>query len=287
LFVLFVVGNRLRQIRFDSEKLSPEQWDTIAGLTRFPEKAKAELEDYIGFYRSLRNDARQQYGSVSKRIKKVRHWEQEALRGLTNLMSSREFFPAIAMGIEHQVLIFDEELALIREWLKHTCEEKKKLLDWYDKALKRLGRSKRVPSSLFNLVRLLNGLFYKYTHQRISTGKTDDAFKYVLEVCRIAEPKLREKEDKGINTVHEVTKRVVTEVIEGEVAFAFDIEGWGHLIPYWRPTTKICIHDSRGTVEAEFDEERGHYMRVNIPKTIEGEGGIFILTPLYAPESQR
>jgi hypothetical protein len=286
--VLFVVGNRLRQIRFDSERLSPEQWARIADLTGFPDKAKAELEDYIGFYRSLRNDGRQHYGNVAKRIKAVRGWEAVALKGLTNLMSSREFFPALAMGIEHQVQIFDGELELIREWLKHACEEKKKLLDWYDKALTRLGRSKRVPSSLFNLVRLLNGLFQKHTNQRISSGKNDPAFTYVLEVCRIAEPKLLKKKDKGVNTVHEVTKRVVTEIIEGEVLFAFDIEGWGHLIPYWIPTTKVCVRDSRGIVEVEFDEERGYYrMHANIPKAIEGEGSLFILTPLYAPESQR
>jgi hypothetical protein len=286
--VLFVVGNRLRQIRFDSEKLSPEQWARIVDLTGLPEKAKAELEDCIGFYRALRNDGRQHYGNVAKRIKAVRDWEAAALKGLTNLMSSREFFPALAMGIEHQVHIFDEELELIREWLKHACEEKKKLLDWYDKALTRLGRSKRVPSSLFNLVRLLNGLLQKYTNQRISSGKKDPAFTYVLEVCGIAEPELLRKKDKRIRTVHEVTKRVVTELIDSEGLVAIDIEGWGHLIPYWMPTNKVCVHDSWGTVEAEFDDERGHYrLHANIPKAIEGEGSLFILTPLYARESQR
>jgi hypothetical protein len=78
--VLLVVGDRLRQIRFDSEKLSPEQWARIVDLTGLPEKAKAELEDYIGFYRSLRNDGRQHYGNVAERIKAVRGWEAAAER---------------------------------------------------------------------------------------------------------------------------------------------------------------------------------------------------------------
>jgi hypothetical protein len=282
--LLFIVGNRLRQVRFDSEKLSCEQWAKIAELSGLPEKAKAELEDYIGFYRAMRTDARQQYPNVVTKIEDARKWEAAALRQLSNLISSKDFFPAIVVGIQHQVPIFDEERDLIRDWLKQACEQKKKLLDWYDKALKRLHRSIRVRSSLFNLIRLLNGLQDKYTHQRISSSRSDPAFKYVLEVCRIAEPQLRTKRNEGEDTIHEITKRVVTEIIEG--GGVFDIEGWGHLIPNWVQKNKISVDDHAGTVEGEFDKEGGHYITVNIPKPIEGEGSLFILTPWFAPEGQ-
>jgi hypothetical protein len=88
LYLLFIVGNRLRQVRFDSEKLSCEQWAKIAELSGLPEKAKAELEDYIGFYRAMRTDARQQYPNVVTKIEDARKWEAAALRQLSNLISS-------------------------------------------------------------------------------------------------------------------------------------------------------------------------------------------------------
>ena len=284
--MLFVVGNRLLQVRFDSEKLSPEQWARITELTGLPAKAKAELEDYIGFYRALRSDARQHYGNVSERVEKVRKWEATALRGLTKLMASKDFFPAIAMGVEYQVNIFDEELELIREWLKQTCEQKRKLLDWYGKALTRLRRSNRVPSSLFNLIRLLNTLLYRYTGERISSGKKNPAFSYVLEVCNIAEPQLRTKKGKGINTVHEVTKRVVTQIISDMPGI--EIEGWGHLIPYWVPTKDVFVRDPARKIKIELYEAPGGRFveNVKLPR-IEGEGMLCILAPLFAPKTQQ
>jgi hypothetical protein len=110
--VLFIVGNQVRQVRYDSEKLSPEQWDKIAAgiaeLTglRLPEKAKAQLEDYIGFYRVMRSDSRQRYGDVAQTIEAYKKREEQTLKDLNNLMSGREPLPAMAMGIEHQVPIF-------------------------------------------------------------------------------------------------------------------------------------------------------------------------------------
>jgi hypothetical protein len=279
--VLFVIGNRLREVRFDSEKLSSEQWAKITDLTGFPEKAKSELEDYIGFYRTLRDDARQQYRDVSRRVERVRQWEAEALRGLTKLISSGDFIPALAMGIEHQVKIFDEELDLIREWLEQACEKKRKLLDWYDKALARLRRSKRVPSSLFNLIHLLNTLLEKYAERRISSGKKDPAFTYVLEVCRIAEPTLKTKKDNGLGTIQEITKRVVTEIISNE--WMFDIEAWGELIPYWKPTNSISIRDTTHKIEVEYHQD-GDVLRGETrvpPEAIP----VIILAPFFAPET--
>jgi hypothetical protein len=292
--VLFIVGNRVRQVRFDSEKLSPEQWDKIAELTGaeltgLPEKAKAQLEDYIGFYRAMRKDSRQYYGNVAKTIQVFKKREEQTLKDLNNLMSmsGRKLLPAIAMGIVHQVPIFDGELELIHGYLKQAAEQKRMLLDWYDKALTRLHRSTtRVPSSLFNLVRLLNSLLHQHTGRYISSGKNDPAFMYVLEVCRSAEPELLKEKNEGYDTIHEVTKRVVTEINEGGSQFAFDMEGWGDLIPYWverdvlvdDPDWKIKVELHKGT-DGSF---KLHY---EVPK-IEGEGSLVILRPLFAPETQ-
>ena len=291
--MLFIVGNRVRQVRFDSEKLSPEQWDKIAAgiaeLTglRLPEKAKAQLEDYIGFYRVLRSDSRQRYGDVAQVIEVYKKREEQTLKDLNNVKSGTEPLPAIAMGIEHQVKIFDEELELIRNYLEQAAEQKKKLLDWYDKALTRLHRSTtRVPSSLFNLVRLLNSFLKQHTGQHISSGKDDPAFKYVLEACKIAEPTLLKEKNEGYDTIHEVTKRVVTEINECGSPFAFDIEGWGDLIPYW-VESDVSVDDPDLKIKVEFHEgTNGSFkIRCELP-TIEGEGSLFILRPCFAPETQ-
>jgi hypothetical protein len=290
--VLFIVGNQVRQVRYDSEKLSPEQWDKIAAgiaeLTglRLPEKAKAQLEDYIGFYRVMRSDSRQRYGDVAQTIEAYKKREEQTLKDLNNLMSGREPLPAMAMGIEHQVPIFDEEIELIRGYLKQAAEQKKKLLDWYDKALTRLHRSKtRVPSSLFNLVRLLNSFLQQHTERRISSGKNDLAFMYVLEVCKIAEPELLKEKNEGYDTIHEVTKRVVREINEGGSPVAFDIEGWGDLIPYW-VERDVSVDDPDWKIKVKLHEETdGSFeLHCNTPK-IEGEGSLFILRPLFAPET--
>jgi hypothetical protein len=93
-----------------------------------------------------------------------------------------------------------------------VCEGKKKLLEWYDKASRRLKRSRtRVPSSLFNFIRILNAILEKHTRTRITSGRNDPVFQYVLELCRFAEPELNKKKGKGLSTVHETTKRVITE----------------------------------------------------------------------------
>jgi hypothetical protein len=89
--VLFIVGNRLRRVRFDSEKLSAEQWTTISELTGLPEKAKVELEDCIGFYRALRNDARQHYGDIAQGIMAYKRREERTVHDLTKLISGRQY----------------------------------------------------------------------------------------------------------------------------------------------------------------------------------------------------
>jgi hypothetical protein len=292
--VLFIVGNRVRQVPFGSEKLSPAQWAKIAEFTEsaestgLPEKAKAQLEDYIGFYRAMRNDSRQYYGDVAQTIAVFKKREEQTLIDLNNLMSGTEPLPAITMGIEHQVPIFDEELELIRNYLKQASEQKRKLLDWYDKALTRLHRPEtRVPSSLFNLVRLLNSLLQQHTGRRISSGRNDPAFLYVLEACRIAEPELLTKKNEGDSTIHEVTKRVVTEINEGGSQLAFDIQGWGDLIPYW-VKRDVLVDDPDWKIKVEFHEgtDGSFKLHYELPR-IEGEGSLVILRPLFAPETQR
>jgi hypothetical protein len=282
--MLFIVAdNTLKEVPFEAEKLSPEQWDKIARWTGLPEKAKSELEDCIGFYRALRNDARKEYGEVWERVKYVRRYEQEALRSLAKLISSKEFLPALAMGLEHQVNIFDEELDLVRKWLMQVCEGKKKLLEWYDKASRRLKRSRtRVPSSLFNFIRILNAILEKHTRTRITSGRNDPVFQYVLELCRFAEPELNKKKGKGLSTVYETTKRVIREILDNRDAF--DIEGWGELIPYWKPSNSISVHDPAHGIEVEFHEE-GDIVRGSSRIPPEAIPVIF-LTPLFTPEKQ-
>jgi hypothetical protein len=286
--VLFIVGNRLRRVRFDSEKLSSQQWTRISELTGLPEKAKIELEGLLGFYRELRNDARQHYGDVAQTIMTFKKREEQTVHDLTNLISSKQFLPAITMGLVHQVPIFDEEFELIRRWLERTCEEKLKLLKWYDNALTRVHRSKtRVPSSLFNLVRLLNSLLQKYTGLSISSGRKDPTFTYVLEVCRIAEPELLTRTDQGQSSIHEVAKRVVTEINEGASPFTFDIEGWGHLIPSWVEVNDISVDDPDQNIKIEAHQEAYRSsvdIRCELP-SVEEENSLFILTPWFAPET--
>jgi hypothetical protein len=285
--VLFIVGNRLRRVRFDPEKLSSQQWTRISELTGLPEKAKVELEGLLGFYRELRKDARQHYGGVAQTIMTFKNREKQTVHDLTNLISSKQFLPAITMGLVHQVPIFDEEFELIRRWLERTREEKRKLLKWYDNALTRVHRSKtRVPSSLFNLVRLLNSLLQEYTGRRISSGRKDPTFTYVLEVSRIAEPELLTKKDQGQRSIHEAAKRVITEINEGATLFTFDIEGWGHLIPSWVKVNDISVDDPDQTIriKAHREADGSSEIRFKLP-SIEGESLLFILTPWFAPET--
>jgi hypothetical protein len=282
----FIVGNRLRRVHFNSEKLSSEQWTTISELTGLPEKAKVELEDLIGFYRALRNDARQHYGDVAQGIMTFKRREEQTVHDLTTLISSRELLPAIKMGTVHQVPIFDEEFDLIRRWLERTCEEKRKLLKWYDNALTRVHRSEtRVPSSLFNLVRLLNSLLQRFTPRRISSGRKDPTFTYVLQVSRIAEPELLTKKDQGQSSIHEAAKRVITEINEGACPFTFNIEGWGYLIPSWVKVSDISIDDPDQKIKIEAHQEAdGSYVEIRL-SSIEEESSLFILTPWFAPET--
>jgi hypothetical protein len=290
--VLFIVGGRFREVHFQSRKLSDEEWDKIAELSGLPPDSRSELQDYVGLHRELRFDAQRKYGSfLWKKLLEARNKEQQSLKCLEAMISNPNFFPAIAIGLEDQIKIFDEELDVIRTWLKQCSEQKRKLVKWYDKAVTRLRHRHRGPttSSLFNLVRLLNSLLKKHTGRRISrakrrNGKRND-FDYVWEVCRIAEPDLEKDPNRGRKQVDEIVRRVATEDRANEDSF--EIEGWGELIPDWRPANDISLENSELGITVEFHKEGDSaYGSITTSSRTPPEAlPIIFLTPPFGPEN--
>jgi hypothetical protein len=287
--MLFIVGGRFQEIHFQYPKISDEEWNKIVELSGLPPEARSELQDYIGFYRKLHRDAHTEYRNLWKKLVDARNKEEMSLKRLEALISNPKFFDALAIGLEDQTNIFDEELGCIRDWLKQCCEQKKQLVDWYEKALPRLHRRQRGPrtSSLFNLIRLLNRLLKKYTGERITLatlpkGKRNP-FNYVWEVCQIAEPKL--DREQGMKKVAEIVRRVVTEDLGSEDSF--EIEGWEELIPHWKRMSDLSLYDDRLGVTVEFHEQ-GDSLRSYIAtssRTPPEVLPIFFMTPPFAPEN--
>ncbi len=160
----------------------------------------------------------------------------------------------------------------IRKWLRRISEEKRKLLDWCDKAQERVhykGRTgqKTGRTSLFVLVQLLNGILNRYMGDVISTGKRSTGernfLKYVIKVCIIAKPDLLEPwraEKKArvpidraektvrfpIDRAEGRVKKVIEAVLKEYYAEqqTYPMQDWEALIPDWVPAKKLSLRNS-------------------------------------------
>jgi hypothetical protein len=139
------------------------------------------------------------------------------------------------------------------------------------------------------LVQLLNGLLKKYTGKRISRAKgftgNQNAFDYVLEVCRIANPDLKQK--RGLTTVQEAVKEVVKEDRANEDSHGFD--GWEELIPHWKPANKLSIQNRKFGIRAEFHKPGGsfYWSITTSPRTPRSAVPIFLPIQPFVPDKER
>jgi hypothetical protein len=256
--MLFIVGGQIREVHFP-RILEDEQWNRMAELSGLPPEARSEIDDYIGYYRELRPDAQTEYGRLWKKLDGARKKEIASLKTLHAIILNPNFFPALAMGLDGQEKIPAGEVAVIRKRLEGFCKEKQSLVDWYNKAVTRLhhGERGRHRSSLFTLVLLLNSLLMKYTGKRISRAKRrkgkQDAYEYVWEVCRIANPDLELNPNKGRNTVDGVIRQVVTQVLGNEDSIG--IQSWAELIPHWKEEDEWSLEDPKWGIRVDYKKQ--------------------------------
>jgi hypothetical protein len=280
--MLFVVGNGLREVPFDSGKMSDQQWNKISELSALPPEARTQLEEYIGFYRDLRRDAQHDYLGLWEILSDARNTEQKSLGRLTELLQTPQFFLGLAIGLSDQAPIFDPELALVREWLTQLYEEKKKLVDWYDKAearLRQIGQRGPRKSSLHNLVHLLNYLLERYGRQRITQSQRSNEL--VWQVCQIADPDL--KGDKGRSRIRNVIKEIADEY--GPREYDFEVEGWGELIPHWKRTKKLDLEDPRLSIKLTYREEGNSvHCSIDAHDALREAFPLIFLSPLFGPD---
>ena len=90
--------------------ISDDQWTTISELSGLPDEARILLDDYIGYCRELRQDAKEQCGEVWQyALSAVRNAEDKCKEMLENVISNSkgngkisktDFFDALAMGLD-------------------------------------------------------------------------------------------------------------------------------------------------------------------------------------------
>jgi hypothetical protein len=188
-------SGRIRKVRF-SVVITDEQWSRIALLSGLPPEASSEMDEGIGLYRQLRSDAQAEYGGVRKKLQLATEREEESLRTLADIISSPDVLAAIATGRDGHLKMPGSGVAAIRRWLKNSLREKKALVNWYGLAIERIHSGKPGRrggrDSLFILVQNLNILLHTYKNTSISrSDKKGSTLYYVREVCRIANPALK------------------------------------------------------------------------------------------------
>ena len=274
--MLFVVGGKIQEVHYEPV-ISDDQWTTISELLGLPDEARVQLDDYIGYCRELRQDAKEQCGEVwQDALSKVRNAEDKCKKTLENVISNSkgsrkisqtDFFDALAMGLDGQEKIPPRELQVIKDWLKHIAEEKERLVDWYDKALARFHYYERTGkktgrTSLVTLVRFLNDLLLSRTGERISTGKGSgrgrNYFEYVFQACLIAFPDIALK-SKGaqISRIKKAIEKVLKEYLATERTDEIDL--WEHLMPGWKEANSLSIYDSKRGIRIEYRGEDGSF----------------------------
>jgi hypothetical protein len=258
--MLFVVGGRLREVHFPAI-LQNGEWDEIKTLSGLPDKARPELDDSIGYCRQLLLDSKEKYGTLwDNALAALREAERASLDASHNILTD-EFFDALSIGLDGQETIPLKEVQAIRGWLKRILEDKRKFLDWCDKAHKRVHYRARTGektgrTSLFVLVQLLNGILYRYMVDVISTGQLmrdgRNSLQYVTKVCVIAQPDLleprraekiiRKPKDRAEQRVKKVIEEVLKEHNLG--GQTYQMQDWGELIPDWIPAKKLSLRST-------------------------------------------
>jgi hypothetical protein len=265
--MLFLLGGRLREVHFQNPKITDELWSEITKVSGLPQEARAEVQDCIGLYRQLRRDAERENRGLWKKLAATRDNEKKTLKSLTALVADPNFLPALSMGLDGQDEIPKKELESIRQWLGQKCDEKQKLVDWYERSIDRLHHRQRGPKkgrdSLFSLVYLLNSILDTYTGVKLSRSKAKNggrnSFDYALKVCQIAEPNLAHRTDRGLPQVEEVAKQVIKEYRSHEDSF--EISSWEELMPKWRPATNLVLESQKFGIRIEFrkKEKSSHW----------------------------
>jgi hypothetical protein len=148
----FIVGERVQEVRYPSV-IQDEQWKKLSTLSGLPNEARRLLDEHIGYYRELKLDAHKKYGECwYDALCEARDAETKAIQELEALLSKENFFDALATGLDGQQRVFPKETEVIRDWLMQSLKEKKKLLEWYGKAMTRVhyyGRTGITDKSLF------------------------------------------------------------------------------------------------------------------------------------------
>jgi hypothetical protein len=279
----FIVGERVQEVRYPPV-IQEEEWNKLSKLSGLPNEARRLLDEYIGYYRELKLDAHKKYGERwYDALCETRDTETQAIKKLEALLSKENFFDALAIGLDAQQKIFPKETEVIRDWLMQSLKEKRKLLEWYGKAMTRVhyyGRTgiKTGRTSLLGLVRDLNDVLKQYTGDRITTGKKRkdgrDIFQCVWYICLIADPELASKGDRGRSTV----KKAIEKVLEDYLALdhPLDIEGWVQVMPNAVEAESLSIHDHELGVEAKFEktDSGGYHWVVNSDPEMRDKGPI-------------
>jgi hypothetical protein len=204
--------------------LSDHQWSRIAhylGLPLedlgLPLEARYNIDNMVGLYRQQLADAQSNHPNICEKLTVAREAAAEALSRLDDVASDPNAFAAIATGLDGQRTLPPRKVAAFRSWLKRQCKELQALVEGYDNAMQRVHNQKRGPrtgrDSLLTLVSLLNGLHKAYTGKRISRSEKSNntSLGFVLEICRIANPKLKE------STVKEAIKQTITDDLEDDL----------------------------------------------------------------------
>lgn len=289
--MLFLIGGELRE-RLYPPVIKEADWKTIEKLSGLPEKARHEIDDYIGYCRELRHDVTRQSGDYwFDKLSAVIHAEKSSKNVLDRMIANRRFFEALATGLDGQEQIPANELQLIRDWLKRLSAEKARLLDWYAKARQRVhhGRTgqRTGRTALFVFVRGINHLLLDYTKRPISTAKK--SMEFLVQVCKIAFPDLvdrvrKEKESTEEDRAYRRVKKVVEQVLKehNDNDHTEPMVGWQHLIPGWKPADHLDIDDKRVRVYFHKDGDNTEW-RIK-QKTPDAIGVIYPDEPFVSDE---
>jgi hypothetical protein len=182
------------------------QWERLKDLSGLNDPARSYIEGLIVVYRQMRSYPRVSYPKLKKQLEMARKWEAYSLTLLQNGIAADTVFLPVAHGPDWNTPLSPEEQRSCRQGIAKVVENKKWLIELYDKAIKRITRAPATEKKTKNSLRyLITALLYKLAGKHLSVSESKSTTKVILEICKIADPDIKEETVKTFITkiVHE------------------------------------------------------------------------------------
>jgi hypothetical protein len=186
------------------------QWERLKHLSGLRDPARSYIEGLITFYREMRSYPGASYPKLKKQLERARKWEAYSLTLLQEGIAADTVFLPVAHGPDWNVPLSPKEQRSYRQWIDKVVEDKKWLIALYDRAIKRITRAPAKEKKTKNSLRyLVTALLYRLEGKHLSISESKPITKVILEICKIADPNIKE----------ETVKTFITRIVQEDKAW--------------------------------------------------------------------